>query len=132
LLRALTAKASPERQKVGEQLRELKAEEMLISRLRALGNFAVASSSEGDWTKAAARLHEAIAICGECAFSADLHKNLELVLARSGDPQGAISELQEALKLKRDSPDAQTALTVLRQCQSAAPRGRAAMSPTHP
>ncbi len=115
LLRSLSAKASPDVQQVREQLRALKEEEIQLNRIRALGNFANAASNEGNWPTAISQSREAIQLCGDCALSADLHKNLGLILARSGDEDGGVRELETALARKPDDPDTRTALAVLRQ-----------------
>ena len=50
-----------------------------------LGNFAIASAEARDWPRAFSQMQQALEVCGECRIKADLHKNLGLILAKSGE-----------------------------------------------
>ena len=58
-------------------------------------------------------MREALQVCGECRFSADLHRNLGLIYCRQGDLQNGKRELEAALQLRPGDPDARQAMEVI-------------------
>ena len=59
------------------------------------------------------QMHEAIQLCGNCAQSAHLHKNLGFFYRRTGNIDEAEKELRTALQLAPDDADAENALAAL-------------------
>ena len=55
------------------------------------------------------------AVCGECHVRTQLHKNLGLIMAQSGDDAGAVDELAIAHDLSPDDRDIEYALELLRK-----------------
>jgi Flp pilus assembly protein TadD len=70
------------------------------------------------------QLQEAIRICEECPARADLHKNIGLIYARSGDLEKARQELLAARKLKPADADIEKALAILQGLEEPASPGR--------
>jgi tetratricopeptide (TPR) repeat protein len=58
-------------------------------------------------------LQEALQICQDCRFSADLHRNLGLIYCRQGNIESGKRELQHALKLNPNDGDALKAIETL-------------------
>jgi tetratricopeptide (TPR) repeat protein len=96
---------------------ELQQKRRITERADMLGNFAIASAAARDWVQAVSQLEEALAVCGECASRADLHKNLGLIYCHSGDLKDGMAELLVAQKLKPNDPDIETALRLLDDSQ---------------
>jgi Flp pilus assembly protein TadD len=71
---------------------DAKASQHLFEVLKALGN---QLAKDGQLAEAAARMRQALAIHDQ---DADLHNNLGIMLARSGDRTGAAAQFQAALK----------------------------------
>jgi Flp pilus assembly protein TadD len=67
------------------------------------------------------QMNEAIRLCGSCAESAHLHKNLGLFYGRIGNLDEAEKELHTALELAPGDADAKSALATfegIRKAQS--------------
>jgi len=59
------------------------------------------------------QMKEAIQLCGQCAQSAHLHRNLGLIYCRTGNTQEGEKELRAALQLDPNDEDAKKALALL-------------------
>jgi Tfp pilus assembly protein PilF len=59
------------------------------------------------------QMKEAIQLCGQCAESAHLHRNLGLIYCRTGNRQDGEKELRSALQLDPHDEDAKKALAQL-------------------
>ena len=68
--------------------------------------FGLEAASARNWTQALEDLKQALELCGNCRFGADLHRNLGLVYLRTGDTPDGTRELEVALKLNPDDDDA--------------------------
>jgi tetratricopeptide (TPR) repeat protein len=79
----------------------------------ALGNQAFAASTQQDWPKAIALLHQAIAECNGCSIEAGLRKDLGLMLCRNGKVDEGAVELHKSLKLNPSDPDVVKALSAI-------------------
>jgi tetratricopeptide (TPR) repeat protein len=113
LMRVMAARNAPEAKEYGRQLRDLQKEQSASGRARVLANAALSAAKEQDWPKAVDQLRKAIETCGECQVRAQLHKNLGLIMAQSGDLEGAASELRIARELNPEDLDTKYALEVL-------------------
>ena len=82
-------------------------------RWRCRWRYGLEAYNARNWTQAIEDLKEALQICGNCRFSAELHRNLGLVCCHKGDIEVGKRELETALKLKPDDDDARRALEIL-------------------
>ncbi|MEO8661872.1 MAG: tetratricopeptide repeat protein, partial [Bryobacteraceae bacterium] len=85
----------------------------MTDRAETLGNFALSAADARDWPRAVSQSMEALEVCGDCRSKADLHKNLGLIYARSGEVENGIRELNLARDLKSSDPDIARALAIL-------------------
>ena len=106
LVRALGQTHSPEASEYMARLNSLQQRQQLTDRVKQLNNFALQAANDNNWPQAIGQLKEAIQLCGQCAQIAILHKNIGLLYARKGDVGEAKEQLQLALKLLPDGPDA--------------------------
>src|SRR5262249_2343713 len=80
------SKENPERARMyQERFVAFQSARQIVDRAETLGNFALAAANARDWPQAVAQLKEALEICRDCRSRGDLHKNLGLIFARSGD-----------------------------------------------
>ena len=112
----------PEAQQYQDRFDALQKRQQVTDRVKQLGNFALEAANAQNWPQALAQMTEAIQLCGNCSQSAHLHKNLGLFLGRTGKINEAEKELRTALDLQPDDADAQRALTVLENLQTAQAR----------
>jgi Flp pilus assembly protein TadD len=75
-----------------------------------LANDALAAGAAHDWPEAIRQFQEAIALCGDCAIKADLHKKLGLTECQMGNLDAGEKELRLAQTLKPSDPDIERAL----------------------
>ena len=115
LSRALMTSDPKESKRLREHFDALKQKGGALDRSKALGNQAYGASTQQDWPKATSLYREALETCGDCEIQAALHKNLGLVLCRSGNLQEGARELHMALELNPNDPDVVKALSVLGQ-----------------
>ena len=120
----LSARKSPEACEYSRRVRELKKEELAVTQARVLSNFALDAAKARDWPKAIGQLREAVQTCGECSIKPELHKNLGLILAQSGDTPAAAAELRIAQKLDPEDRDTAYALELLPRLGAVGARGR--------
>ena len=92
------------------RLENLTKQRQISDRVQQLGVFAMAAADARDWAEAVEDTKEALHLCGGCRIAAGLHRNLGLIYCRKGDLENGKRELEAALKLKPDDPEAQRAL----------------------
>jgi len=85
----------------------------VMDRVQQLGNFGVEAAGARNWERAIADLKEALDVCGQCAETAALHRDLGLVYCRKGDLEDGRRELKAALQLKPGDADARRAIDIL-------------------
>ena len=113
LARTLDKLHDPEAEQYMERFRELEKSQRLFDRVQALGNFAIEAANAQNWPQALEQMKEAIQLCGQCAESAHLHRNLGLIYCRTGNRQDGEKELRAALQLDPHDEDAKKALAQL-------------------
>ena len=113
LARTLDKRHDPEAQQFMERFRALEKSQRLFDRVQALGNFAIEAANAQNWPQAVEQMKEAIQLCGQCAESAHLHRNLGLIYCRTGNRQDGEKELRTALQLDPHDEDAKKALALL-------------------
>jgi tetratricopeptide (TPR) repeat protein len=113
LARTLDKRHDPEAQQYMERFRALEKSQRLFDRVQALGNFAIEAAKAQNWPQAVEQMKEAIQLCGQCAESAHLHRNLGLIYCRTGNRQDGEKELRAALQLDPHDEDAKKALAQL-------------------
>ena len=91
----------------------LQRSQRITDRVSELGNFALEAANAQNWPQAMEQMNEAIKLCGSCAESAHLHKNLGIFYERTGNMDEAEKELRIALQLAPDDADAKNALAML-------------------
>lgn len=126
LVRRLGRSGSPESEKYLSQLRALEQRRQLTDQVKQLSNFALQAATNSDWLEAVSQMQQAIQLCGQCAELAVLRKNIGLIYARKGDVQNARTQLQLALKLLPEGPDAILVAETLRNLTS-----RPTLPPAH-
>ncbi|MGA8153006.1 MAG: tetratricopeptide repeat protein [Terriglobales bacterium] len=113
LAKSLNRMHDPEASQYQERFEALQRSQQITDRVSELGNFALEAANAQNWPQAVEQMHEAIQLCGSCAQSAHLHKNLGLFYERTGNLGEAEKELQTALALAPDDADAKNALAML-------------------
>jgi tetratricopeptide (TPR) repeat protein len=106
LVKALAQTHNPEANDYLARLSALEQRQQITARVQQLNNFALQAANGNNWAQAIAQLKEAIDLCGQCAQIGVLRKNIGLLYARKGDFEDAKEQLQIALKLLPDGPDA--------------------------
>ena len=113
LARTLDKLHDPAAEQYMQRFRELEQRNQLFDRVQALGNFALEAANAQNWPQAVEQMKEAIQLCGQCAQSAHLHRNLGLIYCRTGNRQEGEKELSTALEIDPHDVDARKALAVL-------------------
>ena len=83
-------------------------------RAQLLGRLAKSAAKGRDWPQAFALLEEALDACGRCTALADLRKHKGLFHCRTGELQLGEQELEAALELEPDDPEALKTLRMVR------------------
>ncbi|MGH7246612.1 MAG: tetratricopeptide repeat protein [Pseudomonadota bacterium] len=96
-----------------ERFLALQRREQIMDRAQTLNNFALASAAAQDTPHAIEQLKEALGVCDHCPALAELHKNLGLIYARSGNLNDAERELRAAQALQAQDPDVRRALELI-------------------
>jgi tetratricopeptide (TPR) repeat protein len=92
-------------------------------RVANLGNSAIQSANAQDWPRALAQMKEAIAVCGECAEAAHLHRNLGLMYCRTGNLEDGEKELRAALELDPNDVATKKTIDTLENLRGASAKG---------
>ena len=114
LIRALGQMDAAEAGKYRAKFTELQRQKRITGQAETLNNFALTAAASRDWPRAIEQLNEAIGLCGDCRARADLHKNLGLIYARSGDAKKAVAALETARAGKPQDREIEQALQLLR------------------
>jgi tetratricopeptide (TPR) repeat protein len=118
LARALEERHDPEALQYMERFQALEKSNRLFDRVQALGNFAIEAANAQNLPQAVEQMQEAIQLCGQCAESAHLHRNLGLIYCRTGNTQEGEKELRAALQINPHDEDASKALALLEKVSS--------------
>ena len=101
-----------------DQFAAVQNERENVDRAKMLANSALSKSIAGDVAKAVSLLNQAIELCGACSVQADLHKNLGLIQARSGNLKAGQTALQTALIQKPEDVQLLQALQAIASVQT--------------
>jgi len=113
LAKSLNKIHDPDTKQYQDRFDGLQKSQQIADRVSELGNFALEAANAQNWPQALEQMHEAIQLCGNCAQSAHLHKNLGLFYRRTGSIDEAKKELRTALQLAPNDADAENALAAL-------------------
>jgi tetratricopeptide (TPR) repeat protein len=113
LAKSLNKIHDPDAKQYQDRFDALRKSQQIADRVSELGNFALEAANAQNWPQAMEQMNEAIQLCGNCAQSAHLHKNLGLFYGRTGNIGEAEKELRTALQLAPNDTDAQNALAML-------------------
>lgn len=113
LAQALKKEGNPEAKAFMDRFQKIKNEREVEDRVKLLGSLGLEAAKVKDWPQAVSDFKEALELCGQCASSADLHRNLGLIYGLKGDIEAGKRELETALKIKPDDADARRALVSL-------------------
>ena len=119
LARTLNRLHDPRAQEYQDRFDALQKMKQLTDRVAQLGNLALEAAKAQNWPQAMEHMKEAIRLCGACAESAHLHKNLGLFYGRTGNIGEAEKELQTALQLTPNDAEVQNALNQLERARQA-------------
>jgi tetratricopeptide (TPR) repeat protein len=110
LLRAVKPADPDEAARLMAHYSEVQEKRRIVDEAGTLGNDALAAGAAHDWPDAIRQFQKAIAVCGDCAIRADLHKKLGLTDCQMGDIENGEKELRLAQALKPADPDIERAL----------------------
>lgn len=113
LAKSLNKIHDPEAAQYQDRLATLEKNQQIGDRVSELGAFALEAANAHDWPQAVEQMNAAIQLCGNCAQSANLHKNLGFFYRRVGNITEAKRELHAALQLRPNDTDVQSALTAI-------------------
>ena len=113
LAQALRSAGQPEAKVFLERFRSLKQQREINDRIQNLGSYGLELANAKDWPQAVRNFQEAIEMCGRCASSVDLHRNLGLIYILKGDLEEGKRELETVLRIKPNDRDARKALQSL-------------------
>jgi len=113
LAQALSRVGRPEAKVFLERFQNLKQQREVNDRIQKLGSYGLEAANARDWPQAVADFKDAIELCGPCASSVDLHRNLGLIYILKGDLEDGKRELETALRIKPNDTDARKALQSL-------------------
>lgn len=121
LARVLSQTGSPDVAEYMNKLKLLEERQQATDRVQQLNNFALQSAKYDNWPQAVGQLKEAIELCQQCPQLGVLRKNIGIIYARTGDAENARQQLELALKLLPDGPEALSVREALRQINSRTP-----------
>jgi Tfp pilus assembly protein PilF len=121
LARVLSQTGSPDVAEYMNKLKLLEERQQATDRVQQLNNFALQSAKYDNWSQAIGQLKEAIELCQQCPQLGVLRKNIGIIYARTGDAENARQQLELALKLLPDGPEALSVREALRQIHSRTP-----------
>jgi tetratricopeptide (TPR) repeat protein len=110
LARAIRPADQEEAARLMARYSEVQKKHRIVDEAGTLGNNALAAGAAHDWPEAIRQFQKAIAVCGDCAIKADLHKKLGLADCQMGDLENGEKELRLAHALKPADPDIERAL----------------------
>ena len=84
LAKSLNKIHDPDAKQYQDRFDALQKSQQIADRVSELGNFALEAANAQNWPQAMEQMNEAIQLCGNCAQSAHLHKNLGLFYGRTG------------------------------------------------
>jgi tetratricopeptide (TPR) repeat protein len=113
LAKSLNKIHDPDAKAYQDRFEALQKSQQIADRVSELGNFALEAANAENWPQALEQMHEAIQLCGNCAQSAHLHRNLGFFYRRTGNIEEAKKELRTALWLAPDDSDAENALATI-------------------
>jgi superkiller protein 3 len=119
LAQALSRVGRPEAKVFLERFQSLKQQREVNDRIQKLGSYGLEAAKARDWPQAVADFKEAIELCGPCASSVDLHRNLGLIYILKGDREEGKRELESVLRINPSDADARKALQSLSNKETA-------------
>lgn len=121
LARVLSQTGSPEAAQYMAKFKALQERQEATDRVRQLNNFALQAAKDNNWSQALGQLEEAIELCRNCPHLAVLRKNIGIIYARKGDAENARRQLELALKLLPEGPEALSVREALLRISSRMP-----------
>jgi len=113
LAQTLSRAGKPEAKVFLERFQNLKQQREVNDRIQKLGSYGLEAANARDWPQAVTDFKEAIELCGQCASSVDLHRNLGLIYILKGEVEEGKKELEVVLRIKPNDTDARKALQSL-------------------
>lgn len=113
LAQTLSRAGKPEAKVFLERFQDLKQQREVNDRIQKLGSYGLEAANARDWPQAVTDFKEAIELCGQCASSVDLHRNLGLIYILKGEVEEGKKELEVVLRIKPSDTDARKALQSL-------------------
>jgi len=120
LARALDKAHDPAAQQYRQRFDDLQKQQQVTDQVGQLGNFAIEASNAQNWPQAIEQMQQAIQLCGDCAESGHLHRNLGLFYCKTGKFEDAENELRKALALDPNDADARKAISIVENLRSSA------------
>jgi tetratricopeptide (TPR) repeat protein len=120
LARALNKTHNPGAQQYQQRFDDLQKQQQVTDQVGQLGNFAIEASNAQNWPQAIEQMQQAIQLCGACAESGHLHRNLGLFYCKTGKFEEAEAELKKALDLDPNDADAKSAISIVENLRSSA------------
>lgn len=118
LARALRSSDRAESDKFMARYVEIQKQRRILDSADTLANNGVVAAAAHDWPEAIRQMNAAIAQCGACAASGDLHKKLGLIDCQAGDLSQGERELLAAKTLKPADPEIQRALQMIAETRT--------------
>lgn len=115
LARVLSQTGSPDATEYMTKLKTLQEHQQATDRVQQLNNFALQAANDNNWPQALEQLQEAITLCQQCPQLAVLRKNIGIIYAHQGDAANAKQQLELALKLLPEGPEALSVREALRR-----------------
>ena len=121
LSRALRASDPAEAKKLEDDFTALRQSSESLDKIKSLGNQGYLAMQSKNWAAAISTFKQAVELCGDCAISGTLHKDLGLAYCNCGQWSEGRRELELALRLSPNDPDIPRALAVLDHSTEAHP-----------
>ncbi|MGA8233293.1 MAG: tetratricopeptide repeat protein, partial [Candidatus Acidiferrales bacterium] len=118
LARALNKAHDPAAERYQQRFDDLKKQQQVTDQVSELGNFAIEASNAQNWPQAIEQMQQAIQLCGDCAQSGHLHRNLGLFYCKTGKFEDAETELKKALDLDPNDAEAKRAISIVENLRS--------------
>ena len=120
LARVLNKAHDPAAQQFQKRFDDLQKQHHVTDQVDQLGNFAIEAAAAQNWPQAIEQMQQAIQLCGDCAQSGHLHRNLGLFYCKTGKLDEGEVELRKALVADPGDADAQQAIAVVENLRTAA------------